>query len=168
MRSLLFAALAATVAAAPAPLSNLAPRACVPPPTNIDGSQGPFKISVGSSSNPAFAGNFAGTIPKRVNYIVFQFKDPNSSMVGDFSLDADGHLLLTSGATTQYAYYAVPPRYVALSPDAGVAGKITCVINADCELDCSTPNGRSTDCLGSPKVSPEWRIGGPQVVKPGE
>ena len=169
MRSYLFAALAATVAAAPSPVRDLLPRqqVCTPPGTT-NGLTGPFKITIGSNANPAYAGNYAGTIPKRVPYIVFQYKNPTSSMVGDFYLDGNNNLLLIQNDVTSYAFYQVPPRYVSLSTDAGVANKITCTISpTTCELDCVTPNGKSTDCLGSPKVSPEWKIGGPNVVKPG-
>lgn len=161
----LLAAIAATVAASP--LSALLPRAavCVPPTTNADGLTGPFKIQVGDGS--AFAGNYAGRIPKRVNYIVFQYSDPNRALVGNFYLDGNEHLrLVTQAGQTMYAYNVVPPRYIGLSPDPDVAGKITCTINqTTCELNCVTANGLSTDCLGSTKVSPEWRIGGPSVIK---
>ena len=122
------------------------------------------------TADPKYASLYAGTIPNRAPYIVFQYPDPASKRVKNFYLDADNHLLLVSGGTTQYTYNDLGRRHIALTTDETVAAdnEITCSINADtCELNCALPNGQSSDCLASPKVSPEWRIGGPKVAKPG-
>jgi hypothetical protein len=165
MRFYILAALAATATASP--MLALLPRqsVCVPPGVTADGLTGPFKIQVGDGS--AFAGNYAGTIPKRVKFIVVQYSNPASVRVSEFYLDSSNNLLMIQNGVTSYAYNQVPPRYISLSTDPTVTGKITCTINeATCELNCQTANGLSTDCLGSTKLSPEWRIGSPAVVKP--